>query len=693
MSDYFSDGRSVETIATKDVVAWVQGTGAGHLLLPPIQRSVVWTNSQVINYWDSVLRGYPAGLMLVHRSRPQARTFDGQTIATCAHDFDLFDGQQRLTALLLGYNAGQLRTRLKLWVDLGAQTSADSGLLFQLRVNSAGQPFGYRADSPNDKPTLGQRSAKQAEWKESRGVGTFRSEQAFRDVTGQDLIASQCAYPLHFAVSLVSAGEQHAVETLLRECPGAEHNRIVTFVRALATALQCPIIFQLVDSTIIEQEKDYIRYFGRLGQGGTRLSNDELTYSIIKHQYPEVSDRMKEIMEGPSGRIASEVNLVLAALRTAKVISGWDGGGAEWKIIGRPYPDFVSELKQLPLILAEFQQMIPNTTGGRLKVWLEAIRTRLEYKPVSDANANPAGLPVMLLARLPHSLVDVLLLLQSQEEKAPKKPANEDLLPPFVLYWLLFVSDSDKAASLVFQRHYKSGAMAGRAVDFPTLVRELEAEGLARMIPTLAELTPLRDEIARSDHRLRSWPERFASLDARGERKTGESLRILSLDRELTKRALLWLQRKHLTAFFPDFDPTSNRDEDLPIDLDHLVPDSRFGFHWKSRDSYIDFPDPDENFRWQRGAVGNSLGNFRWLGSSENRGRGNRSIEPLEDSGDHISEVCAWNALIEKDRWTHGDVAAFQRLIDLRTIKLYEMLLTDGRIASILSETNELFQT
>ena len=34
-------------------------------------------------------------------------------------DFQLFDGQQRLTAILLGLGEGQLRDRLKLWVDVG----------------------------------------------------------------------------------------------------------------------------------------------------------------------------------------------------------------------------------------------------------------------------------------------------------------------------------------------------------------------------------------------------------------------------------------------------------------------------------------------------------------------------------------------------------------------------------------------
>ncbi|MBV5272120.1 MAG: hypothetical protein JZU52_00295, partial [Lamprocystis purpurea] len=91
---------------------------------------------------------------------------------------------------------------------------------------------------------------------------------------------------------------------------------------------------------------EYIRFFGRLGQGGTRLSDDELTYSIIKYAYPDVRARMMEIMkDSQAGRLAGEVDLVLAALRVAKVLKPWPEA-KEWQVISRPNPEFVSQLKE-----------------------------------------------------------------------------------------------------------------------------------------------------------------------------------------------------------------------------------------------------------------------------------------------------------------------------------------------------------
>ena len=682
---------SVETIKTVDVVRWTNGNETSRLFLPPIQRSVVWRNEQIVNYWDSLLRGYPAGLMMVHRSRRnkggeivKGRTVDGLTCEARDEDFHLFDGQQRMTAILLGHQAGQLNTRIKLWVDMGAVPSADSGLLFQLRVSSTGQPFGYEAQSPNQKPALYKRRDKIEEWRETNGMTWFDSIQAFAAVEGKDLIGAVHAIPLFQVISaLVSKDAREAVDDLVRQYPDILADRIESFVHALDGALKLPIIFQLIDQKVVEEEKEYIRYFGRLGQGGTALSNDELTYSIIKHQYPEVHDRMKEIMDGTAGRVASEVNLVLASLRVAKVHAPWESA-AEWEIIGRPYPGFVSRLKELPGVGAEFQKMIPVIPGGRLKELLEGIRERLVYEKIK----NPGGLPVILLARLPHQLVDVLLLMATQEAQCDCLAVCADMLAPFVLHWLLFVSDSDKAAWLFFKRYREQGGTA-TSRSIPSLIQDFESEGIARSMPFRSQLHLLREGIGQGEHRLRCWPERFTELDSGSDQKRGHALRMLSCERELIKRALLWLQREYLAENYQHFDPTSNRDEDLPIDLDHLIPDSKFGFHWKSRDSFIEFDDFDQNFRWQRGVVGNSLGNFRWLDTSINRSRGAGAIEALDQGADFITGTEAWERVRQKKPWDKADVAEFQKLIDLRTIDLYEKLLVDGRLDSIISKSDD----
>jgi hypothetical protein len=280
-------------------------------------------------------------------------------------------------------------------------------------------------------------------------------------------------------------------------------------------------------------------------------------------------------------------------------------------------------------------------------------------------------------------LVDVLLLMESHPQREEEQAAS---LPAIVLYWLLFVVDSEKAANIIFRRFCLKEPDWQPCLD-KRLILLFEEQGVARRLPCLELLGSVRDEIRCGTHLLRAWGDRFAALDANKEHPTGDALRVLSTNGELIRRALLWLQREYLAERFPDYDPTSSRDEDLPIDLDHLIPHTKFGEDWRNQQKNLSFPDETENFRHLRGMVGNSLGNFRWLDAADNRSRQANKIENNEGDRDAIENVPDWNRLIEKNQWSEDDVAAFQKLIDLRTTTIYEHLLTTGGLAEFVTQS------
>ena len=59
----------------------------------------------------------------------------------------------------------------------------------------------------------------------------------------------------------------------------------------------------------------------------------------------------------------------------------------------------------------------------------------------------------------------------------------------------------------------------------------------------------------------------------------------------------------------------------------------------------------------------------------------------LNKSGrDIIENLPDWNTLIGKKPWNKDDVAAFQKLIDLRTITIYEQLLIAGGLTDFVTE-------
>lgn len=685
------------TLCISELAAWRQNEEGSRLLLPPIQRSIVWSNEQIVNYWDSLLRGYPAGMMIVHRvekavSGPSSsgRDADGTTRTANEDDFQLFDGQQRMTAILLGLGTGQMRDSRRLWIDIGIAPNKHAGLKFQLRMTSSGQPFGYKPDAPNQKIELGKRQNKWKAWKAlSRDAEAITPQQAFKDVEGKDIIDSRCAIAFDVVCdSLHNSGLDITIMQLSQQ-EGADFGVIKNFVTSLQAALASNVILQLMSAEIVANQDEYIRFFTRLGQGGTRLSDDELTYSIIKQQYPEIHDRMKEIMLGQTGRLASEVDLVLAALRVSKTLTPWSKA-KEWEIISRPTPSFVSQLKdqERVAVQSKFLELIGlQNQISILESAFTAVRTALSY----DASNHPEGIPDILLGGLPRELIDVLLLFALKNDSVHSwTDFDRKTLRAFVLYWLFFVYDDAKAAWCSFQ-HAKDEEWLFSQESVRNLLVEFEKEGIAHYLPRSDLLNKMRADVIdlnEEDHLLRAWADRFKSADGEGEKKPGEALRVLSTNSAHIKRALMWLQRDYIATKFPNYDPTSDRDEDLPIDLDHIVPSSIFGFDWRYKESRLDlktYPSlGSENFRWGRSVIGNSLGNFRWLDASVNRSRGNGTYVALERQADLVQNPDEWNKIIlqndDKCLWSKDDVATFQRLIDLRTLDLYENLLTKSGI-------------
>ena len=453
-------------------------------------------------------------------------------------------------------------------------------------------------------------------------------------------------------------------------------------MKALESVLNSKVILQRVSPAIVSNQDEYIRFFGRIGQGGTRLSENELTYSIIKNQFPEIHDRMIAIM-AEAGQLASEVDLVLAALRVAKTLAPW-AKAKEWEVISRPTPTFVSQMTDKVNVRSEFEKLMGLTDGVViLKGVLINLREALKY----DKGIQNMGLPPMLLARMPRELIDTLILFAVKRgADSLWHSCDQKILVAFVLYWMLFVADDGKAAWLAFRFGAKPD-WSFTQQSIRGLIREYEREGAARVLPRFEALPALRKEVEQADHILRKWQERFIAVDKDSEQKPGDALRILSTNMELTKRALIWLQRDYICDKFPNYDPTSGRDEELPVDLDHIIPQNVFGFDWREYGKRLRDEAVSDNFRWTRGVVGNSLGNYRWLSASENRSRGDGAYVPIVDNLDLVTNSSDWNALILRDandHWSKEDIATFQRLINLRSLQLYENLLTKSGIMDVL---------
>jgi hypothetical protein len=418
-----------------------------------------------------------------------------------------------------------------------------------------------------------------------------------------------------------------------------------------------------------------------------------------------VHDNIKKIMDSGNGLRGAigELELALGSARVAKFFSVLETGNKN-EGTGPILPKQISELaEQGSEIRRHFLRQLPKVDheSGLLYKATHEIKKSLNF-----TDNDPYGLPSVLLAETPSGLFDVLLMLLSMKGSSCKFACeNNDVVKAFCLFWLIFINNDGKASSIVYESVLEKSIEAKSIIADENLLRELTAllidREVARKVPDKNDIFNTKIWLKKDfpddcDYCLRSWKERFKVdvNDKELDNEKMETLRVVTTNKTLIKRILMWTQRVYINSKFKNYDPTSDRDEDLPMDLDHLIPQSKFGFNWGERNERLKLDQNDSQqekniqnkFRYQRNDIGNSLGNFRWLASSDNRSRQDDIIaKNNNDTTDYLffnfetgmdgeCPIDAFNRIIKKDPWTSEDVKEMQRVIDLRSIFIFEQV-------------------
>ena len=151
-------------ISLMEIASWqinVAKTFDGHsglsVDLPALQRGYVWKFHQVEALWDSILREMPIGSLLLAKFESKNETqAQGDTLP----DYFLLDGQQRATAIGLGFASPWLENMetpsensnrysatppldLALWLDLADPEPPDNDKALKFRLLTRSHPWGY----------------------------------------------------------------------------------------------------------------------------------------------------------------------------------------------------------------------------------------------------------------------------------------------------------------------------------------------------------------------------------------------------------------------------------------------------------------------------------------------------------------------------------------------------------------------
>ena len=748
--------QNIRVVTLRQWLGWAAGLQPTewHVSLPMIQRGFVWKNAQILELWDTLLRGLPVGALLVSELKKGVKnislTQGDQATDDAGGMLGLVDGQQRTLAMLIGWPLPS--TTLishRLWVDFADKPH--SGERLRLRLTTRNQPFGYTRDNPNAKLPLAERRKAQLTWQATQSEHARMHGEQLPDFRETQPWSNKPSLPLELR-DLIQwwqelNGDQQTwkskVLTQVKTLTGPYNSPIWASLEEGQKSLVEPSIDELfkglarihtaqiplirLDDRLFSAEPDndtdkstetpLALLFKRIGSNATPLSDDDYVYAILKHLRPEVHDMVTRLHghrhtgqgQASVASLMKPTGLAMSALRLAAAT--WIPQGKEQSTDPiKPSKEQFHRLIDSDGFLAA---LLPLLTEGYMQKWFDQTLDCLEYRGGTDP-----GLPRHALPCLSRQLVQVLLRLAqvgylNTNGTARDETRRRETLR-LTLYWWLCVHDQNKASLAAYRVIKKDAAVVD---DMPQKIMQAIVEDAAgHELPSPARLserygltsTPatLSPTKARGESRFTSIP------DAAGDRELCEFWRRWHAPWTHRHPILLWLQRSYV-ATLPG-DPFTQRDEDTPYDYDHLLP----SLHWSGWTGvtkgarFIDFCEHAH-------VIGNSIGNIRVWGSSDNRSDGAASparklrlialdteeggqtrlereaiaAELLEESAIAARHQVLWRGHLSPAKedsrvWNLERAKAFEHAVEQRAFWLYQRFFIEPDFAPWLLEAN-----
>lgn len=593
---------ATHTLLLRAIASWDPGTGNVadqnfRASVPALQRGLVWRPQQIEMLWDSILRGFPIGALVVCRKidKQERGTGDGVT-------HHLLDGQQRCNAISLGFtdpfpitaDSSNGSGKSILWLDLQPEKNPNSTRSYMARVTTMAHPWGYtRSDTVDRLPTYQIRNA-------LTSIGLSPADPKYERPSPVQLWPHDATTPVPLSWLLIAPlgdqagfwryiGERTAavsapwsgqVMQFLEDSSAATAEQRDAVYRGIVRANSVKIIALNAPQELLEisqQEKlatlsndpisNIEHLFQRLNQQGTPLNGEELAYSMIKAYWPELADPIDEIAHGrmPESRMVSiGVRAALSRTKTDRL----------------PSPMTISALRSVAQGHDPRKLVIYDFIRTRLRGACQQVDAWLKYHPQS----NPSGLLSVHITSIAMRSPDVYLLLLCLAERLLKTETDPGILSGWsnpmqglatVLHW--FAVDKVAVANGVY----------GQCHEELTMVNIQRALGASIKDGTLNPLhTPEAVDafVCLPEQDLNKW-HWWGLIHSDGS-EDGIAVRQNQwwgfLGFRENRELLLYAQRAFLARRFPKYDPARKdlwEDHNRPWDFDHILA-SKF-LYWR----------------------------------------------------------------------------------------------------------------
>ncbi|WP_159013562.1 DUF262 domain-containing protein [Acidisoma sp. S159] len=631
----------IPALKLHEIASWPPFAESGSQLpaivadVPSLQRGLVWKPGQIELMWDSLMRGFPIGSLVVRKKLPPTvqQSRHGDDDRTTHH---LLDGQQRAQAIKLGYVDAFQESGYKisqiLWLDL-APTKRGESRAFLFRLTNIAHPWGYQ---PNDSA---ERVATASIRASLEKCGCDTDEEGFyKRPSPRDCWPIAAAVPVPFAwlsrlqtvvdenvfwASVRSScaayldkpphreWSREAIELLNRSPDDPRLRAVWSGMRRVWDA-RIPILELPEDAVASGAARETINpeqegvtnvetLFHRLNRGGTALDGDDLAYSMIKANWPGLEQNIRKLA---SRRRLPEARLVRVAARLpiGEARASRSAAGKPLQAVSSPVS--VGQIRRLahPTGVEVGNEEERDSRDRFCRFFLDQGEPRGLGNLLARVQhwCGPAevyDLPLVLQTSIARTSPDVYALLLWMADRALQvsDAASDDLGKSVqglitTLHW--FALDKRKAVSAIAARLDERGVLSKSSFS-GILTQPLLAGGEPVILhpPSVSRFKSMLAPSGGASEMQGCWTT--VSQYQRPEREAVE--RVLD-NREL----LLYAQRSFLRRRFGSYDPADEEtwaQHNRPWDFDHILA--------KASIDYVAFQEKEIIKEWALRSVAN----------------------------------------------------------------------------------------
>lgn len=622
-----NDSITHHVLTLKQIASWQPGiqTDSSTIIasIPSLQRGAVWEPQQIEMLWDSIMRGFPIGSIVIAKKIDEqndkaaitsAKNTDTERPKSTHH---ILDGQQRCNAIAWGFVNPwneSLSDDIVLWLDLKPDDRLkNSTRKYLFRVTTKAHPWGFRANDEAGYLTAGNiRTAMDDFTKLHCNKEIWPDEFHEKLISQSNIDNKKVKRPTPKLAMPHDAGFPVPVSLLLKYFNGTNLNldelnkdtMMKMIVTAKAGALQldkserehfesglkmvsqaCLVALQVPD--LIKGIDDIEQIFQRLNRQGTPLDDEELAYSVIKAYWPGIEGIISKLPDNL--RHSTEARLVSLGVRVALTEPNADKLMSERSVeqIRNIFKDKpANEAKYVENNNKNLIESFFNNENSDFKQSLEWIDTNFLY----EKEKRNYGIPKYLRSSLAWSSRDVFAWLMLLAKQNNYEPITDENLTQKIIGFALTIHwfGVDKAEAV--------NALPKSINDLSSLVipelKDSEKKKTfihAPLSPEDLEKALQLDEMS-TENQLKNWSSFWQGVVARKKdgdvqnekeftyRKEQYGLFIEKLRGE--RELLVYAQRAYIENNFDDFDPSNKlmwKGHNRPWDYDHILPSNCIG--------------------------------------------------------------------------------------------------------------------